>query len=63
MKRWVLFFLIPIFILGLSSWGIYRLLWTPEGVRWLLKRFPAIPPSPSAEKINGRLAGRLQLQG
>ena len=64
MKRWVFFISIPIFILGLSSWGIYRLLWTPEGVRWLFKtvsRYSSF--TLSAEKINGRLAGRLQLQG
>lgn len=64
MRRWILIFLIPVFMLSLSSWGIYRLLWTPDGVRWLfnmVSRFSSV--ACSAEKINGRLLGRLQLEG
>lgn len=64
MRRRVLLFLIPIFLLSLLSFGIYRFLWTPDGVRWLfstVSRYTAV--SCSAEKINGRLLGRLDLEG
>ncbi|MBI5603059.1 MAG: translocation/assembly module TamB domain-containing protein [Deltaproteobacteria bacterium] len=64
MKRWMLILSILVLILGLASWGIYRLTWTPEGLRWIFKtasRYSSL--TCSAEKISGRMAGRLELEG
>jgi translocation and assembly module TamB len=64
MKRWVIFTSILALFLGVFSWGGYRLLWTPDGVRWVLRTvsyFSGIHLQ--AEKVQGRLAGALHLEG
>jgi translocation and assembly module TamB len=64
MKRWVLTGLILVLFLGLSSWGCYYFFRTPKGVRWLFKAVSLLSPlTLSAEKIEGRIAGPLYLEG
>lgn len=64
MKRWVISGLILVLILGFSYGGYYYFFRTPEGVRLVFKgitRFSSL--TLSAEKIEGRIAGRLYLEG
>jgi translocation and assembly module TamB len=64
MRRWVLSGLILFLILVLPSWGCYYFFWTPEGGRWVLKAVSHFSPlTVTAEKIEGRIADRLYLQG
>jgi translocation and assembly module TamB len=65
MKRWLLIgTCLSVLILALLSWGVYRLLWTPGGVHWLLEKIPQYTSlTIRAEKVAGRIAGDLLLEG
>ncbi len=64
MKRLLLISSVLFFIFGFLLWGVYRLLWTPEGVRWLFKTVSHYSSlTLSAEKIGGRITGLLDLEG
>ena len=65
MKRWLITgFLLLGLILALVSWAVYFLLWTPGGVQWLLGKVPHYSSVKfQAEKVTGRLAGDLFLEG
>jgi translocation and assembly module TamB len=63
MKRLILLAAILVLIIGFTSWGIYRLLWTPDGVRWLFKGVTQYSPlNLSAERISGGLGRQLDLE-
>lgn len=65
MKRWLFTgFLLLGLLLALVSWAVYFLLWTPGGVQWLLGKVPQYSSVKfQAEKVTGRLAGDLFLEG
>jgi translocation and assembly module TamB len=64
MRRRLILFLIPTFLLGLFSWGIYQFLWTPNGIRWVLEMIPRFSNVRcSAERVSGRLAGAMKVEG
>jgi translocation and assembly module TamB len=65
MKRWVLIVSsLFLALVGLFSWGVYRFFWTTQGVRWLIGAASSFSSVHIAvEKIDGRIAGLLQLEG
>jgi len=65
MKRWiVLGSVLTALLLALFSWALYFLFWTPGGVHWLLGKVPQYSPLKiQVDKVTGRIAGDLKLEG
>jgi translocation and assembly module TamB len=64
MRHRHLLIVLPVLLLALSVWGIYHTLWTEDGVRSVLQMISRLSPiTCSAEKVSGRLAGSLTIEG
>ena len=65
MKRWIILgSVLLVLLLAFFSWALYFLFWTPGGVHWLLGKVPHYSPVKiQVDKVTGRIAGDLKLEG
>ena len=65
MKRWIILgSVLTALLLAFFSWALYFLFWTPGGVHWLLGKAPRYSPLKiQVDKVTGRIAGDLKVEG
>ena len=65
MKRWIILgSALLALLLAFCSWALYFLFWTPGGVHWLLGKVPRYSPVKiQVDRVTGRIAGDLKLEG